>query len=765
MSAPMASSSSLPVLDDPIISDRDSPEATASPAAADNTEVTGSSEAPQASDKPSGSSNGKSRQRSRSGCFTCRVRRKKCDEFRPNCAACTKLGLRCEYRTPQWWATVEMRKRQKERIKQRIRQTKIMEKEGGLQEYRDRISALARRPPVNAPPRTPRPAFAELPRAVSQSLPTPVSPGDDQLKSQQDAVLQSMGLGSSPTLPQGTSSVPVNTFTLPILGSSTHTSALPPTPTSALSTSSFPQSPAYPHAWSMMSSPAMPTSASSGLSHLPPSTPLLSSTEWSQPSLSPIQSSSQQSFNPVDGGAPLFGGAQKPPLSETLRSLISVGDRALPLLDHFADNVVHLVFPILEVRPGPALHTKEILDLMQTNKSYLHCCLSASAIHLKNSLRLDDQMDHDIMEHRFTAINYLTEMLDNSTGHSQVMDATLGLIYYHSSVATTEDYLSDIPWSYHFQGVSNLIKKLNCAPSPMNITLIAWVDILGATMIGKTPQFSHTYRQKHTCGISSGLQHMMGCDDRLMYLISEIACLESLWNSGVIDEQSLFQHVSAMNDQINWTEATESPIGALYDVNGAIQSEELAKLVTAIFRIAVRLYLHSLLPNFDSYDATVLSWVAAMGDLLQTIPAGPSGFDRCLAWPLFIAGLYSAPPSLFRKTLAERVAALRFLGDFGSIGRMYQVLKEVWRLSDETGRIPGSGTRPPKKPTNSTLYDTATHPSQLMQRVQEVEEAGDLEEQEADELEQQEVEEPQQESKYIHWREVMRSRKWEYLLL
>jgi hypothetical protein len=35
-------------------------------------------------------------ERTRAGCWTCRARRKKCDETRPQCTTCCKLGLECE---------------------------------------------------------------------------------------------------------------------------------------------------------------------------------------------------------------------------------------------------------------------------------------------------------------------------------------------------------------------------------------------------------------------------------------------------------------------------------------------------------------------------------------------------------------------------------------------------------------------------------------------------------------------------------------------
>jgi hypothetical protein len=35
-------------------------------------------------------------ERTRAGCWTCRARRKKCDETRPQCTTCHDLGLHCE---------------------------------------------------------------------------------------------------------------------------------------------------------------------------------------------------------------------------------------------------------------------------------------------------------------------------------------------------------------------------------------------------------------------------------------------------------------------------------------------------------------------------------------------------------------------------------------------------------------------------------------------------------------------------------------------
>ena len=46
------------------------------------------------------SESGRSNPRSRTGCFTCRKRKKRCDEDRPACSACIRLNLDCSYPEP-----------------------------------------------------------------------------------------------------------------------------------------------------------------------------------------------------------------------------------------------------------------------------------------------------------------------------------------------------------------------------------------------------------------------------------------------------------------------------------------------------------------------------------------------------------------------------------------------------------------------------------------------------------------------------------------
>ncbi|KAB8228759.1 Zn(II)2Cys6 transcription factor [Aspergillus alliaceus] len=653
----------------------------------------------------------KAHHRSRSGCFTCRLRRKKCDEIRPICDSCSTHALKCEYRPPQWWATNEKKRGQRERIKGRIRQTKVMEKNGCLQEYIDKIKTLCEESPASEFD----PSRSVLPE------PNPFATPAQNGLSRELAAIPGALIGQA-IEPRPAPPVHLTTPVIPydinfgvgqqmFLNNNPLQSNLGLSDFSAMS----------------LAQPQMPTAP-------------LASTDCFANTYSPMQP-----FNLIDSqGGPAYSNQS---LSTYLQMMMPVDEKDRHLLENFLDNMMMLIFPIVDAHQvGPA-RIREIFGLMQNNRAYFHCCLSFGAIHLKSSLGMDDQMDHDIMQHRYDAISHLCRLLSKRSGYMQVIDATLAFILFHCSLGTPDDYLPDVPWTSHFQGVAHLVKNLNYAPSQFNVTLIAWIDIIAATMAGSTPHFSHTYRAKHLGGHTSGLQQLMGCDDRVMYLISEIACLESLRVDGLIDDMTVLSHVSALTGQIDWTEPADPRLEVPFTSSGVVIPEKLTKIITSLYRISARLYLYSLLPSVDYNDPAITIWLATMIEILKYIPAGSSGFDRCLVWPLFIAGASAAPSSNFRKVLTERIAALGYLGELGSFGRMYRVLKEVWRESG--GPVPSIGDddapHDPEVPSNTSgviitwrLEDSSQKPEQSP---------------------------PPPVGRQIHWRDVMKRNNWNFLLM
>ncbi|XRM37932.1 DNA-binding transcriptional regulator ume6 [Aspergillus tubingensis] len=377
------------------------------------------------------------------------------------------------------------------------------------------------------------------------------------------------------------------------------------------------------------------------------------------------------------------------PLSEYLET-ITVKAAEKPLLHHFVDNVLKLIFPILDLHPQMAPRSQEILQSLETNKPFFHCSLSVSALHIKTvkastSFRTEAKIIDDIMRHRYASVSDLCDAL-NADEHQKVLDATLATILFHCAVGEPEDYLPDIPWFEHFRPVADLVHQLGLiepapfTPLPFSMSLTTWIDILGATMLGRSPQFSHVYRAKHSDGISSGMRDLMGCDDSVMYLIAEIGCLESLKLNG-LDEDALQFHISALTSQLDNTdtEATANPCSRY----GIICPEKLTANITAVFRAAARVYLSTLAPGFERSNPSVSTLVQGVVEALCSVPMGPHGYDRSLVWPLLMAGVCSTPDSEFRKILARRASELDDGGEYGSFGRMYRVLKETWKLADD----------------------------------------------------------------------------------
>nr|AOP12494.1 transcription factor ClrB-I2 [Penicillium oxalicum] len=665
---------------------------------------------PSASQTDSSQSNdkmsGKAHKRSRSGCFTCRLRRKKCDEKHPACGACINLSVRCEYKRPVWWGNADQRKLQKERIKNKIKQTKMIERNGSqVEAFRNRHSTLTS--PTSGSPEYDfnRPMYSEPHDMFSAHLPVP-------------------GLGTAPYGPfMSPYEIDVKTER------QTYINDVPMRHDSSTSTFSAFAPP-------QLSAP-LPTFGDEG---------------WFE---------TEEYFNQASSFPDMNGlGSSVDQTTLWMQSAIPVSEQDQPLLDHFIHNVLRQIFPVLEVHQRGHVRAQAILRALETNKCYLHCCLSVAAIHLKTTEGIvGDQIDEDIMRHRYEAISQLCQALGEDTNLEEILDATLAMIFFHCSVGPSDDHLPDIPWFDHFQAASNLVDRLGLPARLMeyqngymvpsfNMALTSWIDILGCTMTGKTPQFAHSYRAKHLSGTASGLRELMGCDDRIMYLISEIACLDSLKAEGRVDDLAVCSHVQALGRQLEYTEPADQTLeNPFSSATGSIRPEILTKTMSTIFRLAARIYLCSLVPGFDRNQASNESLIAAITHALQFIPAGPHGFDRSLVWPLLMAGVYSTPSSSFRSVLADRAAALGDHADLGSFGRMYRLLQEVWRLTDDPVNTHGL----PSESYSSSL----TSPISRLDRSGSQSPTGTGATLGGREIKRQQVQ----------WRDIMRRNNWHYLLI
>jgi hypothetical protein len=615
--------------------------------------------------------------RSRTGCYTCRLRRKKCDEGALACTACKHLGLRCEYKRPMWWSNNDQRRTQKDNIKMIIKRKKLTEKTTAPATAQSQSHQVM--------------STIETPPSLSHSLPTSATFSDSLDRTRSGSIDSQLSLFD---------------FNAPNIADYTAYNA-------QMHSSHSQYAPMYPEyspyevdvkTERQMFVNDIPTRRESTISTFstfhPPPPP-----ESMLPSF-PIDSDWETAYHDRNGSMVeetlnmnIFDFSHGPPQSSRQVAVeLDEGDQRL--LDHFVSDVLPTIFPILETNQHGSARTDYILPALSTNKCYLHCCLSISAQHFKATMNIQgDQIDNDIMRHRYATISELCEALNRDTDHAEILEATLGMIFFQCSVGRFDDTLPDIPWHQHFQAAISLVQKLELprvvAESQdlmsFNMTLTAWIDILGSTMQGRAPTFAHTYREKHlsTTNSSLGLRELMGCEDRVMYLISEIACLDALKRDGMDDIQ-LCHHVHALGDQIGLTEIGETGPKIPYNAHGVLSPKQLSKNMTAAFRLAARIYLCSLVPGFTPSQDSCVGLVTKLTQVLEFIPAGVTGFDRSLVWVYLIGGSVSTSVSPFRHHFAERVAGLHDLADQGSFGRVACLLSEVWSHVD--GRhSPGGG--------------------------------------------------------------------------
>ncbi|KAK3677578.1 DNA-binding transcriptional regulator ume6 [Recurvomyces mirabilis] len=617
------------------------------------------------SDAKAAAAAAKMHRRSRSGCFTCRLRRKKCEEGKPACKACKHLGLRCDYKRPMWWSNGEQRRHQKELIKNAIKRTQLSKKS----------TQVPSAPSCHSPPSLCHsiPTSSEVyqdsfPQSRAPSVGSPFSSGCDYPYASPE------GYFAMPPPPQPMISHPQYPMFSPyevdikterqiyINGEQTRRD-------STVSTFSTYQPPPLPNGM-----PAFPADS------------------WIQQEY--FESNTESlTEEPVDFN--FFEYPHEPPTPEH-ETVISVDDCDKYLLSHFFDKVLKLIFPILEVNQHGSARSDVILPALESNKAYLHCCLSIAATHKKAAESIEsEQLDNDIVRHRYAAISELCEALGRDEKHSQILEATLGMIFFQCSVGRADDALPDIPWHQHFQAAISLVNKLSLpeavmdlaasghAHPPFNMALTAWIDILGASMIGRSPVFADTYRELNMGGRTGGLAELMGCEDNVMFLISEIACLDVQKSEG-LDEVVLCKYVEVLAHELGQTEPPQGTVQNCFSATGAIRPRQLSANISAVFRVAARIYLCSLVPGYEPRQPSTCHLVSQFSDLMNFIPAGPDGFDRSLAWPLLIAGSASVAASPFRSMFEERCKRLGDAADFGSLGRVGGLLKDVWQANKDT---------------------------------------------------------------------------------
>ncbi|EPS38497.1 hypothetical protein H072_7743 [Dactylellina haptotyla CBS 200.50] len=631
----------------------------------------------------------KTHKRSRTGCFTCRLRRKKCDEGKPVCRACKHLGLSCDYKRPSWWGNVEHRRRQKEVIKLQIKKTKVTEKAANNAMASMSVTAYPSSVSQSTLP-TPEYYFDGMPRPVrSHSVDSGYSLEYDY--EQQDPSFDKMQM-AHPTQVNFVETYDPNAY--PYNGaypnilenkSQSFLNAMPVDRRENTAAFCGPQRKDSGFPGAIL--PSMPAEMYPATDL--PTPPLHPSVIL--PSQNPTPGEDIVDFNFVDfNSCP-----ESVPINQ-----VNEDDQDQQLLNHFVINVLPSIFPVLDLNV-PYSQNSFIAPALGNNPSYLHSCLAVAAMHIKATEQNIDTaaVDEDIMRHRKSTVERLCEAMNLNVDPVQPLEAILSVIALRAFVASVHDNLPDVPWHQHFEAAITMIQQMNLTShfqeltssspnSAFNMALAAWIDILGSTMQGQFPALAHEYCENFKEGKSAGLKELMGCDDKVMYLISEITCLEYHKLYENLPDATLLGHITSLSASITSTETEFDPVVAAQ--NGPIDPTILSGLITAAYRYAARIYLTTLMPAYQGVPfnhnvPAVIELVDKLTTVLELIPTGDDGFDRSLSWVYLIGGSVATPGSAFRTMLQTRFESLPQELRFGSFVDMYELVNLVWREADAIG--------------------------------------------------------------------------------
>ncbi|KAI1139511.1 hypothetical protein F5Y05DRAFT_325333 [Hypoxylon sp. FL0543] len=363
--------------------------------------------------------------------------------------------------------------------------------------------------------------------------------------------------------------------------------------------------------------------------------------------------------------------------------------RDRPMIDHFVRSILPDIFPIYQLTRArhPSI-SHFVLTSLEKNESFVHCCLMVAAQHYKTITdNQAESIDETILEHNSMLIKILKNQLNRKEDYEQVLQTTLSLIAFQCHIGVYDSSILSVPFREHIQGATSVAHALelpdlvSSSKQPegldrLYISMTAWIDILGATMTGSAPYFARIYRERHISMNDThlGLVDLMGCEDRVMYLISEIACLDMLVMQG-LDDADLRQQTTILDNQLDNAKRLHEGARSI-DISGSYYLVQLTYIITEAFLAAAKIYLRCLDPNFSPLDCT--EQVDQITDFLAYVPNQPKEYDRSLVWVYLVCGSVSVPSSRFRLFFANRIAQLGDAAKLGSFGGLVSLLREIW---------------------------------------------------------------------------------------
>ncbi|KAL6297861.1 fungal-specific transcription factor domain-containing protein [Sparassis latifolia] len=237
-----------------------------------------------------------------------------------------------------------------------------------------------------------------------------------------------------------------------------------------------------------------------------------------------------------------------------------------------------------------------------------------------------------------------------------------------------------------------------------------WIDVFSSITFMQPPRFLPLYRRLFAGGggfwANSQQQHfdlrmdaLTGCPDEAVLAIAEISALAH-WKaaeqrSGSLSMRELVRRGDLIEQQLRqlavprqYADVEEAAAAADAQQPGLEQAdaaasavgsyamEEVRQLTADIFRETAVLYLHTVLSESIRGVPEIVQSVSTIVALLNQLP--PSDYDRALIFPLFLTGSMTEDP-LLQNVIKERFALVD--DGLGHIMQARTLLEHIWSRS------------------------------------------------------------------------------------
>ncbi|KAF3909570.1 hypothetical protein AA313_de0205508 [Arthrobotrys entomopaga] len=447
-----------------------------------------------------------------------------------------------------------------------------------------------------------------------------------------------------------------------------------------------------------------------------------------------------------------------------------------------------------------------IVPMFINNSSFLHGCLSSTALHLTATNVSETNrkaLVTEVYRHRQKSLNSLKNQIAKSSDAAERIKIAATVC----ALISFEVFSRRTDWQVHVKAATDCVILLDwCRNQPNHpgqwfiYSRILWLDILSSLTTGINPVFSSFYREimfypPETRNRVNRLYEMTGCEDSVLYLISEITCLEN-WKTENIQsqpwsvvhaelvrrarihdrelkrlavtdlssrnpcraEQYKYWNYNSVNtspqgDDIDYAESelgkdlgddfdddfgddhdviqdgedglefdddlsydedptpeisevvdgivrrhssfnvldshsvqspkspTEAGAGDMFvteSTNKLIEDRAtFRKAVTEAFRIMARVYLRIVVHGFNPFDIECQSLLKELLAVIDFIPSLYMGYERSIISPLLIVGSCAVNPQ-HQNIISTRLKKLPHMAKYGNLGNVDKILTEIW---------------------------------------------------------------------------------------